>query len=161
MTKRKRDVFTVIESINNWFEASENRTTSTADPEGDSSGSEHINNPGANTTVNDWAAASPETVSDAGPWEEAGHMASGNTKLEVRPEVAEGAATYTADGSRVSKGIGWGTKEEEGSTGTSGPGSSGEDTRSIPTPGTEVAGEVDLALTAFWDVLKAAGYDVW
>ena len=67
MTKRKRDIFTVIESINNWFEASEPCTNSTADHEGVSSGPEHISDLGTSIMVNGWAAERPEPVSAAEP----------------------------------------------------------------------------------------------
>lgn len=41
MTKWKRDIFTVIDSINNWFEASAHNTSPLEDPEGDAN---HLEN---------------------------------------------------------------------------------------------------------------------
>lgn len=76
-------------------------------------------------------------------------MASNNTELEVRSEVAKGATTWDADGSRVATRTGGVTKDEEGPVGECGQGSSDVDTRLIPTPGTEVAEDADLTLTTF------------
>ena len=48
MPKRKRDIFTVIESINDWFEASEQDTHSYSEYEGVSSGHEPTGDRGIN-----------------------------------------------------------------------------------------------------------------
>ena len=76
MTKRKRDVFTIIISINNWFEASEHYTNSTADHEGVSSGSDRITDPRTNITVNCQAAECPKPVSNTEHGDEVGHESS-------------------------------------------------------------------------------------
>ena len=159
MTKRKRDVFTVIESINNWFEASENSTTPTTDLEEKPRCFEHIRSSRSEVTVTNWAAASTEAVGGSVPWEEAGHVALSRAELETRFEVARESTTYPADRSWVFEGTWARTQERPAVAGE--PGGTGGDIRSRPHLGTEVVGEEDDTLTTFWDVLRAAGYDVW
>ena len=76
MTKRKRDIFIVIESINNWFKANEHYTNPTEDHEGVPSYPEPISDPVGSVTVNDWAAECLEPSNDTEPWDEVNHVAS-------------------------------------------------------------------------------------
>ena len=174
MTKRKRDIFTVIESINNWFEASEHYTRPAEDHEGASSRLGPISDPTTIVTTNDWAAKCLDSGNDAEPWAEVSHVASNcpsdNNEVRVQSEVVGRLATRPKADSQLAVGIGGGTESRnrreairnEGSpVDGHGPVGVNEDTNLTLVPCTEVAGEGGLTLTAFWRVLEDAGYDVW
>ena len=105
MTKRKRDVFTVIESINNWFEASKHYTNPTPDLEGFSGNSDCTTNPGTSTKIDCQTAKSCTPVSDTEHGDEAGHeppnFPPNHAGLEVRSELAREAASWATDGPRL------------------------------------------------------------
>lgn len=75
MPKRKGDVFTVIESINNWFEASEHYTHSHSEHEGVPSGPEPNSNALTKLTVNGWVAECQELGNDEGSATTLSHVA--------------------------------------------------------------------------------------
>ena len=54
MTKRKRDIFTIIESINNWLEASEPTTNTIEGSEGDTGNLGTIRTSSDSITTNGW-----------------------------------------------------------------------------------------------------------
>lgn len=62
MNKRKRDIFTVIESVYNWFEAGDHSTDPTTDHEGVCGVPNHITNLETSITVNRQAAKNPTSV---------------------------------------------------------------------------------------------------
>ena len=159
MTKRKRDVLTVIESINDWFEASDTSTTPTTDLEGSFSGSELGGISAFKATTTEWEAANSETVGDSVPWEGVSQVSLGGTELGTKSKVAADHATYLADGSRVPEVARAVT--EEGPATVSEPGRSGEDNRPIPQLGTGVTREADVNPNVLWDLLRTVGYDVW
>ena len=68
-------------------------------------------------------------------------------------------AIYPADEPRVSGEAEAGT--ERGPADVGNPGSSGEGIQLRPHLDTEVKGEAVVSFATFWDVLRAAGYDVW
>ena len=164
MTKRKRDIFTVIESINNWFEASELNTTTSDGPEG------HTNHPittqgsSNSLTVGDLGAGTSRPADHLGPSAKASHVANSPNGTGIgpgpRPEVAEPLITapealyppateeehVPANGDRDEgpqpAGYRPGTEERTGSG-----------------PGAEE--ERELTIAAFWRLLADAGYDVW
>ena len=67
MTKRKRDIFTVIESINNWFEASEHSSIPTEDHQVAPIYPGPINAPSTKVTTNGWTAEGLDSGNDAEP----------------------------------------------------------------------------------------------
>ena len=152
-------MFTVIEAINNWFEASENPITPTTDPEGSHSCSDSGCNTESEAPVANWTVPASESVGDPVPWKELGHGSLGNTQLGISSEVAEKDAIYPADEPRVSGEAEAGTKRGPADVGE--PSSSGEGIQPIPQLDTEVKGEADVNFATFWDVLRSAGYDVW
>ena len=159
MTKRKRDVFTVIEAINNWFEASENPITPTTDLEGSPSCFDSGCNTESEAPVANCTVPAPGSVGDPVPWKELGHGSFGSAQLGVGSEVAEKDAIYPADESRVSGEAEAGT--ERGPADIGEPGSSGEGIQPIHQLDTEVKEEAEVNFASFWDVLRSAGYDVW
>ena len=159
MTKRKRDVFTIIESINNWFECSDQPTVAATDSEGSHSRSEQRSSPESRATATDWAAATAEAVEGPLPGEEASHVALGHTGPGVRPEGEGKEAIHPAERSRVSVETVT-TKEERLVTGGE-PGISAEGNQPVRQQGIELTGEIEADPITFWDLCRAAGYDTW
>ena len=165
MTKRKRDIFTVIKSINNWFESSEHCTNPSFDHGCSTSRSELNTESGTSLESSYSVVRSHPTV---GNWEhedEVGYRSpnrsSSHVGLQVESEVAREATNRVGSGSRL-------PTEAEGGPGygkevicEGDPRSSVLDTRLITPVVTEGADEVDVALTGIWRVFKDAWYDVW
>ena len=86
-------------------------------------------------------------------------MSTGNDQLETGSEVAGNYAIYPAGEPRVSGG----TEEVtgQGPADSGNPGSSSTGIQPIPQLDAEVKGEEEVNFATFWDVLKAAGYEVW
>ena len=165
MTKRKRDIFTVIESINIWFEANEHCTDFPPNNEGSAIGSDLNTELGANPEINCPAVGSRPPVGNQGHNGEVGYGfpdgSPSHVGVKVESEVAAEAANRAANGSRLvarAEGI---PEYEKGVTSEDGPGSSGPDTLLITPAVTEEVNEVDSGLTGIWMVFKDAGYDVW
>ena len=118
MTKRKRDIFTVIESINNWFDASDQYTKSTTDHEGVPIGTEHKGDALTGLTVNGWAAECSKLGNNEGVGSEVNHVSSAYSNssdgLGVRSEVAKGAATCPPCDSQLAAGSGDAAMPKEG-----------------------------------------------
>ena len=76
MTKRTRDVFTLIEPPNIWSESSDQTTAVATDSEGSYSCSEQVCSPGARAIAANWAVTTTEAVEGPLPGKEAGHVAS-------------------------------------------------------------------------------------
>ena len=152
-------MFTIIESINNWFESSDQPTAAATDFEGSYSCSEQGCSPGSQATATNWAAATTEAVKGPLPGEKAGHVALGNTSPGVRSEAVGKEAIYPAEGPKVSGETM--TVKEEGLVAGGEPGISAEGRQPVRHQGMEVTGEVEANSTTFWDVCKAVGYDVW
>lgn len=165
MTKRKRNVFTVIESIDNWFEAGKCSTDPTADHEGVFGVPNCVTNLGTSITVNRQVVEDPNLVSDPEQWVEVGHESPSclpiSVQVEVQSKLAKGAASWTANGPRLPTGTEGGTKDEEGPASKGELGNANLDTRWVLPLGTEGVNDADLAIITFWRVLKEAGYDVW
>ena len=153
MTKRKRDLLTVMEAINSWFETSENPIAPNTDPAG-SPNNIASEGPTANCVV-----PAPGSVGETVRWEELGHVSPGNAQLGTCSEVAGSYAIYPAGEPRVSRGTKAGT--ERGPADVGNPGSSSKGIQPIPQLGAEVKGEGEVSFATFWDVLRAAEYDVW
>ena len=165
MTKRKRDIFTVIESINNWFESSEHCTNPSFDHGCSTSRSELNTESGTSSESSCPVVKSHPTVGNREHEDEVGYRSPNRSPshvgLQVEYEVAREATNWAEDGPRLPTetegGPGYGKEvSNEGD-----PGSSVLDTRLITPVVTEGADEVDVALTGIWRVFKDAGYDVW
>ena len=174
MTKRKRDIFTVIESINNRFEASEHYASPIEDHKGSPSCLGPLNTQATKVTTNGWTAEGLDSGNDAEPWTKDIHVASNytsdNTDIRTQSEVAVSSATRSKADSQLAGRIGEGTDPEDspgvcsdGGSPADGhnPVSGDDDINEPPVTGTEVQGEGDLTLTSFWRVLADVGYDVW
>ena len=154
MTKRKRDIFTVIKSINNWFEASEHNATASEDHEGEISCLGTIGTPAASVTINGWTVEGVESGNDTEP----STCTSDNTKpgnqSEVEghpvpcPEVAQPLAVVTGyvTGSGYSQGSG---SDEGGQVNGYKPGNADKGTSEVPGLVAAVGGERDLTIPAF------------
>ena len=174
MTKRKRDIFTVIESINNWFEASDPTTNTTEDPKGDTGNLGTIGTSSDSITTNGWVVEGAGPDNDAEPWAEAVQLGSnhthGGTDLGLEAEVAassilapEASTQWAArPGSVPGLEVIQGEGDREGGQTTGYPqGTVNEGISDITGPGPEPEVERELAIKAFWRVLADAGYDVW
>ena len=104
MTKRKRDIFTVIESINNWFEASEHYTNLPSDHEDSSSNSNRTTGPGTRIEIDCQAAESGTPTIHTEHSHEAGYKSPnchpGHVGLEVTSELAREITNRPSDGPR-------------------------------------------------------------
>ena len=98
MTKRKRDLLTVVEEINSWFKTSGNLIAPETNPEGSLS---HLASEGATTNCD---VPAPGSVGEAVRWKELDHVAAGNDQLERGSEVAGTCTIYPAGEPRVSGG---------------------------------------------------------
>ena len=100
MTKRKRDIFTVIESINNWFEANEHCTDFPPDNEGSAIGSDLNTELGASPEINCPAVGSRPPVGNQGHSGEVGYGfpdgSPSHVGVKVESEVAAEAANRVA-----------------------------------------------------------------
>ena len=174
MTKRRRDIFTVIESINNWFEASEHNKILTEDHPGTSSSPESTNAPVTNVPTNGCVAKVLGSVGDAEPWATDNHVSptgirAGNehgaqSKVAngsaIWPQVAIPLAVKTRAGT-VPGEIPGGCSDVGSPTDKYNPGNEGAGIGNIPVPGSEAEVGMELALAAFWRLLADAGYDIW
>ena len=93
MTKRKRDIFTVIESINNWFEASAHNTSPLEDSKGDAN---HLVTSSASSdqvTANGLAVEISRSANTSEPWAEAFYVSSHSNRSSIgsgpQAEVAD------------------------------------------------------------------------
>ena len=174
MPKRKRDVFTVIESINNWFEASAQYTTSDREQEGIPSRSEPKGEAIAESNVCGWSAEELGSNGDGGSVSSVSLVASNcpdrGGQVETRSELARGTANYPTLEIQLELGKNEVTEPQEVSDdhGYEGGPSAGYDLASlrpvsnlIPAPDTGKSGGDNLGPHAFWQVLKDVGYDVW
>lgn len=174
MPKRKGDVFTVIESINNWFEANEQYTHSHSEHEGVPGGSEPNSNALTELIVNGWAAKCPEPSNDERFATTISHVAPNRSDssdgVGCISELAEEEATCSTSDPKLvvctgkavkSKGAPEANDNEGDPAGGYGPGISGLVPSLIPSPATGVTGDEGLTCTAFWQLLQDADYDVW
>ena len=139
MTKRKADIFTVAESVPNWF-ANSYTVAPPEEVKGVVTNHPEINpvthlltatvQPTVAEAVADWAKTSPHTwLSAVGSYA----AASWSEVEQVGREPADGAGT----------------------------GHIGVATQPGPPTVAEVAGTEGLGQHAFWSLLRAAGYEVW
>ena len=174
MTKRKRDIFTVIESINNWFEAGEPTTHTTEDHEGDNGNRGAIGASSDLATTNGWLEERAFPSNDPKPRPEAFQLASSHTSAIIDPsreaEVAAKStstpevATRWAAGPSSVPGLGFDQGEGDREGGQSTGYLQCTENRGIGDitgPGPDPAAERELAIKAFWRVLADAGYNVW
>ena len=174
MTKRKRDIFTVIESINNWFEASEPTTNTFEGPEGDTGCLGTIGTSSDHLTTNGWDAEGAGSDNDSEPWTEAAQVAPNHTHegtgLRPRSEVAASSSPSPKVSPPLTAETGCipGPEDRQRGCNREGvqatgyhPDAVGESTSEITGPSIEPGEERDLPINAFWRVLADAGYDVW
>ena len=171
MTKRKSNIFTVAESVTNWFEASNHNPISTKENE------EVVSRPGssrapvARTAINRWAADPLEVISDSEPRVVVGkgcvNWAEANAGSTVRSEVGTGTTTWPVANNQSAVGIEgvvdcWEDSKAEGGTGDGAElGSPGGVADLTSTPSAEVAEGDTRTPAAFWRLLKDAGYEDW
>ena len=164
MTKRKRDIFTVIESINNWFEASEHNTSTSEDPEG------NVNHLVANSassdrlTVNGLSAETSRPADTLVPCAEALHVSSHPNCTSIGPgpqsEVADRLIPASEASYLSAAEVGHVPTTDDSHEGAQPAGySPGTGEITGPSPGAE--DERELTIAAFWRLLADAGYDVW
>ena len=164
MTKRKRDIFTIIESINKWFEASESNTNTLEDPEDKTNLLIANNGSSDSLTVNGLSVESSRPAEILIPGAEASHVSPHPNCTSIRPgprsEVADPLISVSEapypPAAEVGHVAATGDSHERGQPAGYSPGI-GETTG--PDPGPEEEGE--LTTTAFWKLLADAGYDVW
>lgn len=165
MTKGKRDIFTVIESINNWFEAGEHYTNPPVDHEGSCSNSERTTGLEICPEIDAQAAGSGISATHTEVSDKVGckspNCHPGHVGSEVIPELSREIPGRSSDSPRPS------TKTEgvagyEGEATHDGePGDPTLDNRLIPPVVTEESDQTDYVFTGIWRVFKEAGYDVW
>ena len=169
MTKRKRDSFTVIESINNWFEASEPTTNVTEGSEGEASSPKVVgtsSDPIANHIV---AAELAGSISNEGPWTEAVQVVPNHSHegIERQPqaEVAASSSLSPRVAAPLAATTGYGSDpggdQENPHRDGYQAGIGSEGTSDLPRPRTTAAVERQLTIDAFWRLLADAGYDIW
>ena len=174
MPKRKRDTFIVIESINNWFEASAQYTTSDREHEGIPSGSEPNGEAIAESKIDGWSAEDLGSNGEGGSVSSVSLVASNcpdsGGQVETRSKLAGGAANYptlkiqlelgnneVVEPQRVPDDHGYGGRPSAGYD----PASLIPASNLVTAPDTGESRGDNLAPHAFWHVLKDAGYDVW
>lgn len=174
MSKRKRDLCTVIESINTLFEAGEPTAHATEDPEGDTGNRGAIGTSSDFSSTNGWLEERPVPRNDPEPRPEAVQLASIHTHVSTDPSLeAEVAARSTltpevatrwAAGPSSVPGLGFdqGEGDREGGQPT---GclqvTENRGINEITGPCLEPEAERELVIRAFWRLLADAGYDVW
>ena len=174
MPKRKRDIFTVIESINNWFEASNPDSHSSSAHEGVSSGHETTGDTLTQLTVNGWVAEgqkhgtndkSATTLSHVAP--SCSHSSEGVGRLA---ELDEGDVAVPRTDHQLVMGKGKAGTPQGAPTSNGAPKRPVDGYRPdisdlgpslVPAPTTGTAGVEEPTGRAFWQLLKDAGYDVW
>ena len=169
MTKRKRDIFTVIESINNWFEANKHDTNTSEDPEGNAN---HLVASSASSdpvTVNGLNAKISRSADTLELCAEALHVSSHPSCTSTGPgpqsEVADCLIPASEASYPSAVGAGYVPATEgsprdsshEGAQPTGYSPGTGETTG----PGPRAEEERELVIAAFWRLLADAGYDVW
>ena len=174
MPKRKRDIFTVIESINNWFEASAQYTTSDREHEGIPSGFEPNGEAIAESKVDGWSAEDLGANGEGGSVSTVSLVASScpdsSGQVRTRSELAGGAANCSTleihlelGNNEVAKPQG--VPDDHGYEGRPlagyDPASLSPTSNLVPASDTGESGGDNLAPHAFWQVLKDAGYDIW
>ena len=169
MTKRKRDIFTVIDSINNWFEASAHNTSPLQDSEGDADHLVNSSTSADQVPANGLVAEIPRSTNTSEPWAEAFYVPSHSSDSSIGPgpqaEVGDrlipafealhppaAGAGYIPAPEGSTKDI---SHERVQTTGYNP--STGEATG--PAPGIEE--EKERAIAAFWRLLADVGYDTW
>ena len=170
MPKRKRDLCTVLESINTLFESGEPTAHATEDPEGDT------DNRGASSdfaTTNGWLGEGAAQGSDPESWPEAVQVASIHTHVTTYPSreaevtattlTPEVATRWAAEPSGVP---GLVSDQGEGDREGGQPAGYIQGTRDrsineVTGPGLGTEAERELVISAFWRLLADAGYDVW
>lgn len=174
MPKRKRDIFTVIESINNWFEASNQDSHSYSAHEGVSSGHETTGDTLNQLTVNGWVAEGQEPGTNDGSATTLSHVAPSRLHSSEgvgRPsDLEEGDVAVLRNDHQLVTGTG------KAGTSQGTPAANGTPERPIagyrpnisdlgpsliPVPTTGTTGVEEPTGRAFWQLLKDAGYDVW
>ena len=165
MTKRKRDICTVIESINHWFEVGEQHTNPPSDYEGSTSGLEQTTDLRLQPEIGTSAAERDTQVAYTDRGEEGGceppncHIGhveakeiTGRSK-EIPDSPSNGYRPLT--GTEVAAGY------ERGACPEGEPGHPSPDNRRVPPAGTEEEDRPEPNLTSIWKVFHDAGYDVW
>ena len=163
MTKRKRDIFTVIESINNWFEAGEHCTITS---EASEASANHLV---TGTTSHDPLTANRLAAEVSEPWTEAVHVDPNcshvMTNLNPQSEVADPLIPALDVSCPVTAGSRYGPVTEDlnqdnryGGVQTTGDSLCTSETA---IPGSEAERERELTITTFWRLLADAGYEVW
>ena len=124
MTKRKRDLLTVVEEINSCFETSGSLVAPETNPEGSLN---HLVSEGAAANC---AVPAPGSAGEAVRWKELDHVSTGNNQLETGSEVVDNYVIYPAGEPRVSGG----TEEVtgQGPADSGNPGSSSTGIQPIP-----------------------------
>ena len=169
MTKRKRDLFTVIESINNLFEASNLTTNVTEGSEGETSGPRVVGTSSDPIVSPIVAAELIESIPNDGIWAEDAQVVPSHNYEGIKPQPHAEVATSPSFTPRAAAplaapagyGLEPGGDQEDphlagyqagiGSTGTS----------DLPGPRTTAVVERQLTIDAFWRLLADAGYDIW
>ena len=157
MTKRKRELITIVDSINNWFEAGGSSTQISESPEGEAVGCSSVGTPPVQLTNQVGA----EEV--AGPRTEVGQVAPSlnyeGTTGGLRSNVAarsplnpEHLAQLAAVTGRVPSHEGRLEGRDSGYPAV---------TIDLPCPDTGADIERQLVLDAFWQLLADAGYETW
>ena len=169
MTKRKRDIFTVIESINNWFEASDPTTNVTEGSEGETSGPRAVGTSSDSIVNHIVAAELTESIPNNGIWAEAAQVVPSHhhegIKQQPHTEVATSSSFTPRAAAPLAAPTGYGSEprgdqEDPHLAGyQAGIGSAG--TSDLPGPRTTVAVERQLTIDVFWRLLADAGYDIW
>ena len=174
MTKQKRNIFTVIESINNWFEASEPTTNTTEGSEGEASSLRVIGTSSDPIKNHSGVVELAGSTSNEGPWTEVAQVAPSQRHEGIERQPQAEVAASSSLSPRVAAplaavtGYGSGPEGEHESSHQEGrqdnryqAGIGNEGTSDLPGPCTEAEVERQLAIDAFWRLLADAGYDIW
>ena len=165
MTKRKRDIFTVIESINNWFEASEPTTNVIEGSEGEASSPRVIGTSSDPTTNQIVAAELAGSISNEGLWTEAVQVVPNHRHEGIERQSQAEVAASSSLSPRVAAATGYGSgpKGDQENSHRDGyhAGIGNEGASDLPGPRTDAEVGRQLAIDAFWRLLADAGYDIW
>ena len=168
MTKRKREIFTVIESINNWFEASDSITHTAEGSEGGAGWFLTSDTSSDSITTNGCGVEEAGSDHHTEPGTEAAQLASdcnqGGADVVLAAEVAANSLNHTkasTQGAAVPGSVPNLEGSPEGRDTGYYPGTVEGGTNEITGPGTEPERERELTISAFWRLLSDAGYDTW
>lgn len=168
MTKRRREILTAIESINEWFETSDPITHAAESAEGSTDWSLTNDTFPDLVTTNGWevveSGPDPSTELRVEAFQVVPGYGQVAADVGLAADVAASSLLQTTHYTQLAAVPGSGPATEgslEGQDTGYQPGTEEGDTSEIIGPSTESERERERVISAFWRLLSDAGYDTW